>query len=115
MAITVRSLERPADDDDDAAAQEEAALFGNDDLERVAAVRDAARAESYRDQIKWAITIVFWIAVLSFCAALVTLVWHYLTPCTLHWLSDKQTEKVQTIVFTSAAASSVKFFANKYI
>lgn len=98
----------------DDAANSEAVGFAEGNLDKAAAKNQAERNETYRDHIKWATLTVMWLAVLLFIIAIVSWAAHFLLPESWRWLSDAQLEKIQTVVFTGAAAGAVKNFGSKH-
>ena len=111
--MTIQPTEQPPDTTEN--ARQEAVAIESGELEQRAVRQQAARYELYRDNIKYAVIGALWLAVGLFFAAVAALAWHWLAPASWHWLAAGQVEKIETIVFTGAAASGIKFFASKHV
>ncbi len=101
-----------------------APVAGDEQLE--AAIQDEIRAyatntldKKHKNQKKTALhyaTIgLFWLVVSITAIAISILAWHYLMPPCWGWLSDKQIDKVQTIIFSGAAAALLQGVARKFL
>jgi len=52
---------------------------------------------------------------LIFCAGLLVWVAHYVTPTSMHWLTDEQLSKIQSVIFSGALGVLVTAGANKFV
>ena len=111
---SLNPTETPPDTDDSQAEDEALALEEGRDLEAEAKRTSYERSEHLRDHVKMAVVLLFWLCfgliVLSVC----TWTWHFLVPSEWHWLDKDQLDKLQTILFTLAAASGLKTVAKKH-
>ncbi len=114
MSFSFTPTETPPEDD--TSANEEAnALAQNRDLEKEERESKHDRNESFRENIKKAITWLIWVGFGIAVWASGTWAWHLLIPEKYHYLTPDQIDKVQTILFTVAAASGVQAFAKKHV
>ncbi len=99
--------------DDQLASREASSLAAGVDLETDGKHREHKRHQKFRDHINRATLWIFWIIVLGIIAGVVTYAWHLLTPDQCHYLSEKQLDKLQTLLASAVLSSSLTAYVNK--
>jgi hypothetical protein len=100
--------------DDSKAKQEEAAFagFNYDDL---AKKNDHGRRERVRDHLLRAVLIIFWLLIALTVSAILIYGYHQFMPTGWHWLTERQIDKLQTIIFSGAIAGFMGNVAKRYL
>lgn len=99
----------------DSNATKEAESFANDDLEKEAKINDHQRKELFKKHFSKAALIIFWIVVSGFIVMAIIWFYHQVTPGSLHFLNDSQTEKIQTFLFSAAIVKISKDYLSKHL
>ncbi len=79
---------------------------------------EEARTRADTKWINWYGTVVvvgMVILALLFFVSIGIVAWHYLAPSNLHWLSEDQITKVQSIIFSGGVGAIISSIAQKHI
>jgi hypothetical protein len=97
-----------------AKANEEAGKIGSgEDLKADGEVKEHGRHQKFRDHVNIAALIIFWAIVVCVIFGLATFAWHFLTPESVHYLSERQLEKLQTLLGAALLSSALTQYTNK--
>jgi hypothetical protein len=79
------------------------------------------RGQKERNDLLW-LRIYGWVVVsmmiifsLLFLTSLISWAWHYTMPLSLHWLTDDQLSKIQSVIFSGSLGGIVSIVAQKQL
>ncbi|MFM0302916.1 hypothetical protein PQQ99_22635 [Paraburkholderia sediminicola] len=111
----LRSVFAPTsqDDSDEIATKEASSLAAGVDLEEDGAQQEHRRHQTFRNHINKATIWLFWVIALSLLIGIVAYSWHMVTPDAWHFLSEKQLDKLQTVLGSAVLSSALTGYVNK--
>lgn len=111
----LRSVFAPTslNDSDDIATKEASALAAGVDLEEDGAQQEHRRHQTFRNHINKATIGLFWVIALSLLVGIVAYSWHMVSPEAWHFLTDKQLDKLQTVLGSAVLSSALTGYVNK--
>ncbi|AXE93949.1 hypothetical protein [Paraburkholderia terricola] len=111
----LRSVFAPSsqDDSDEIATKEASSLAAGVDLEEDGAQQEHRRHQTFRNHINKATIWLFWVIALSLLIGIVAYSWHMVTPDAWHFLSEKQLDKLQTVLGSAVLSSALTGYVNK--
>lgn len=104
------ALDKPAWVDDSRAKLEEK-VWGDEEKLK------GQRFENRFRMIKhsgWFTVFLMWFFLAIFTSSVVSWIWHFLMPLSLHWLDDDQLSKIQSVIFSGAIAALVSTYMQKH-
>lgn len=97
-----------------AKAKEEAGKLGSgEDLKADGEIKEHGRHQTFRNHVNVAALIIFWALVTCVIIGLGTFAWHLLAPDCCHYLSEKQLDKLQTLLGAALLSSALTQYTNK--
>ena len=99
--------------EDQIANREASSLAAGLDLEQDGQEREHARHQKFRDNINKATLWIFWMIAISLLLGVATYAWHLMTPETWHYLTEKQLDKLQTLLGSAVLSSALTGYVNR--
>jgi len=97
-------------------AQTEATkMSGGKDLKADGDAKEHDRHQAFRDHVNRAALAVFWTLICCVILGVLLFSWHLLLPESCHFLSEKQLEKLQTLLGAALLSSALTQYTNKRI
>ncbi|AJY65521.1 Uncharacterised protein [Burkholderia pseudomallei] len=111
----LRSVFTPASQPsaDAIATKEATSLAAGIDLEKDGARQEHKRHQTFRNHINVATIGLFWVICLGLLIGIATYAWHMVTPDALHYLTEKQLDKLQTVLGSAVLSSALTGYVNK--
>jgi hypothetical protein len=105
---TASSIFAPPDTDSKAgsiANKEAVALANERDIEKDGKEQEHDRHQAFRNHINKATILLFWVIAVGILCGIVTFVFHLITPDSLHYLTQIQLDKLQTMLSGAVLSS----------
>lgn len=76
-------------------------------LKNNATKNDHTRDQKWKDHFSFAFIFAFWILWFLFVVMCISLIWHWITPPKLQWLTADQLDKIKVIILAALASKAI--------
>jgi hypothetical protein len=107
------SVFSPTSTKDEKARSEAISMTSGSDIEKDGKIQEHSRHQAFRNHLNKATIYLFWVVIGSLILGIFTYAWHMITPESMHYLTQPQFDKLQTVLVAAIVSSSLRAYVDQ--
>ncbi|HWZ47999.1 MAG TPA: hypothetical protein VNX00_07255 [Herbaspirillum sp.] len=88
-------------------------MTSGSDIEKDGKIQEHSRHQAFRNHLNKATIYLFWVVIGSLILGIFTYAWHMITPESMHYLTQPQFDKLQTVLVAAIVSSSLRAYVDQ--